>query len=186
MVKCNILSKNRHSKLHAVIDCLFSKERRGGGACHFDMHALHFTILSFFDLHAFFPWILGECVMYKLRMLIRSGAPVGSHGQKCYRTAMKRFIIGHALFNTIETMLVVEMCFLLQWQKGNVIKVKKSYQHLKISGVSSTTFWHFWHCFLNAALNIELSSYFKKPFKLNHSKQSTVIYYKTPSTPFMQ
>ena len=29
----------------------------------------------------------------------------------------------HGLFNTIETMLVVGMCFLVQWQKGNVTKV---------------------------------------------------------------
>jgi len=34
--------------------------------------------------------------------------------------------------------------------------------------------------------NIELNSYFKIPYKLNHSKQSTIIYYKTPPTPFMQ
>ena len=32
-------------------------------------------------------------------------------------------IIEHGLFNTMETMLVVGMCFLVQWQKGNVIKV---------------------------------------------------------------
>ena len=32
-------------------------------------------------------------------------------------------IIAHGLFNPIETMLVVGMCFLVQWHKGNVIKV---------------------------------------------------------------
>ena len=32
-------------------------------------------------------------------------------------------IIKHGLFNTMETMLVVGMCFLVQLQKGNVIKI---------------------------------------------------------------
>ena len=41
-------------------------------------------------------------------------------------------IIEHGLFNTIETMLVVGMCFLLQWQKGNVIKVALEHPSLRM------------------------------------------------------
>ena len=48
-------------------------------------------------------------------------------------------IIEHGLFNTIETML--GMCFLVQWQKGNVIKVvleHSSLNHSVLNSVSTT------------------------------------------------
>ena len=52
-------------------------------------------------------------------------------------------------------------------------------QWLKISGSLRPSSDISYIDFLNSELNLKLSSYFEKPFKLNNSKKNTIEYYET-------
>ena len=64
-------------------------------------------------------------------------------------------IIKHGLFNTIETMIVVGMCFLVQWQKGNVISPFRTFKFKSVLNSVSTTCT----CNTNSGTSCSPSSY---------------------------
>ena len=82
-------------------------------------------------------------------------------------------IIKHGLFNTIETMLVVGMCFLVQWQKGNCHKSRfRTFKFKSVLNSVSTTCT----CNTNSGTPCSPSSYLSggiEPHSLSSSSSNT-------------